>query len=297
MFISPFSQRVIAGTAGSVSWQQLDGLGEPADPGTVTVSIVRADGTAVVTDQATSGSGTEPRSFALSVAQTVLLDRLTVLWRVSGVTVATTEVDVAAAPWFSNAELRAAEPALENTVRFTPEVLAVARLQVETFFEQITHRRFVPGYALATLPGPAGYDLVLPHPDVRSVRSAELFDDLAQAAVEVLGSGELAAIPSSRSGVITRRQGSWRARWVRVGFEWGFIAPPPDVRRNAMRLVREVLVNEPKGQIPDNATNWTSNELGWSAVLVTPGVRGAHTRLPSVNKCLDDWTFESVGVL
>ena len=83
---------------------------------------------------------------------------------------------------------------------------------------------------------------------------------------------------------------------MKVGYEHGLTTAPPDVKRQAQRLVREVLLNEKMGQVPDNATSWQSTEMGWSAVLVTPGVRGAHTRLPSVNKCIDDWTFDQVGV-
>lgn len=290
MFIDPYSQRVIAGTSSVVSWAQLDVDGEPADPGTVTVTITRADGTALVADAATSGTGTAARTYTLSVAQTATLDRLLVSWKVSGVTVATTEVDVVAAPWFSNAELRAAEISLTDGTKFTPSVLSLARLQTEAFFERVTRRRFVPGYAFVTVPGSASQDLILPHVDVRRVRSAALYDDPAAAPIETLTTTELEAMPASRSGVISRFSGRWRARWVKVGFEFGFVAPPPDVRRQAQRLCREILVNDPKGAVPDNAVNWSSTELGWSAVLVTPGVRGAHTRLPTVNECLDAWT-------
>lgn len=296
MSVLPFSQRVIAGTPASVEWQLIDGTGEPANPGTVTVTVTRADGTALATDAATSGSGTAARTYALTAAQTATLDRLTVAWKASGVTLATTEVDVVAAPWFSNAELRAAETSLGEASKYTAAKIAVARLQVESFFEKITHRRFVPGYALVWLPGVRGRDLVVPHPDVRTIRSAALYDDPSADPVETLAAGELAAIPPSPAGVVSRYSGTWNARWVRIGFEWGFAGVPADVKRQAQRLCREVLVNEPKGSVPDNASSWSSTELGWSAVLVTPGVRGAHTRLPSVNECLDTWTFAEVGL-
>ena len=292
----PYNQRLVAGTAGTLSWQQIDGTGEPANPGTVTVTVTRADGTVLASAQPTDGTGTNARTYGLSVAQTAVLDRMSVAWVVSGTTVATTEVDVVAAPWFGNAELRGIETSLTNTEKFDAATITTARLQVEAFIEGLTHRRFVPGYTLETLPGVSGCNLIVRHPDVRRVRSAALLDDPGASATETLTAGELAAIPSSASGIVTRYANSWAARWVRIGYEHGLTVPPPDLKRAAMRLVRELLVNEVKGQVPDNATNFQSSEFGWSAVLVTPGVRGAHTRLPTVNKAIDDWTFEQIGM-
>lgn len=295
MFMAPFSQRVIAGTTTTVGWQQIDGTGEPADPGTVTANVTRADGTVLVTGGATSGSATSERTYGLSVAQTAILDRLTVDWVVSGVTVASTEVDVVAMPCFSNAELRAAWPSVSNVTSFPPAMVALARLQTEWFFERVTHRRFVPGYTFCTVRGAAGYDLVLPNVDVRRVRSAALYDDLSSSPIETLGATELAAIPPSPSGVITRYNGRWCGRWVKVGVEHGAIAPAPDVKRAMLRLCREMLETG-KTTSPDAAVSWNSTDLGWSAVFVTPGVRGAHTSLPAVNEVLDAWTFSEIGI-
>lgn len=293
--MTPFSQRVIAGTTATVGWQQIDGTGEPADPGTVTANVTRADGTVLVTGGATSGSATSERTYGLSVAQTAILDRLTVDWVVSGVTVASTEVDVVAMPCFSNAELRAAWPSVSNVTSFPPAMVALARLQTEWFFERVTHRRFVPGYTFCTVRGAAGYDLVLPNVDVRRVRSAALYDDLSSSPIETLGATELAAIPPSPSGVITRYNGRWCGRWVKVGVEHGAIAPAPDVKRAMLRFCREMLETG-KTTSPDAAVSWNSTDLGWSAVFVTPGVRGAHTSLPAVNEVLDAWTFSEIGI-
>lgn len=296
MFPDPYHQRVVRGTAVDLSWQLIDATGEPANPGTVTVTVTRADGTALATDAATSGATTAARTYALTAAQTALLDRLTAVWKVSGAEVARTEVDVVERPWFSNAELRAAEVATENQATHTAAKVALARLQVEAFVERVTGRRFVPGYELATIRGASGYDLVLPHVDVRRVRSAALYDDPSSTATETLGATELAAIPPAKSGVITRYSGTWNARWVKVGYEWGLVGPPADLKAAAMRLCRHVLVNQPNASVPENASSWSSTELGWSAVLVTPGLRGAHTSIPSVNEVLDAYTFDEVGI-
>lgn len=292
--MNSFSQRVVAGTAANLSWQLIDGTGEPANPGTVTVTVTRADGTVIVTGGATSGATTAARTYALTAAQTATLDRLTVLWVASGVTLATTEVDVVAAPWFSNDELRVAYAGLGVTA-FPAATVSTARLQAEAFLEDRCGRRFVPGYDLVTIPGAAGMNLVLPGVDVRTIRSAALYDDPSSTATETLSAGEIAAIPKSASGVISRYSGTWSARWVKVGFEHGMVAPPLDMKAAAMLLTQHLLM-APKSQIPDNATSWQSVEMGWSAILVTPGVRGAHTRLPTVNEAIEHWTFRKVGV-
>lgn len=297
MYVDPAHQRVVAGTATDLSWQQIGGDGEPVDPGTVTVTVTRADGTAIATNAATNGSGSAARTYALTAAQTALLDRLTVAWVAAGVTLATTEVDVVAAPWFSNAELRAADKSLSSEAQFPASLITLARLQVEAFIEKVTHRRFVPGYHRQTIPGSQSCRLVLPHVDVRRVRSASLYDYLTSSPIETLDAPTLAAIPPSPSGVIERPDGrTWCARHVVVGYEWGLATPPPTMKAAAMKLCHEILVTDTSGTIPDNAVTWSSTELGWSAVLVTPGVRGAHTRLPTVNKVLDDWTFEEFGI-
>lgn len=295
MYVQPFTQRVVAGTASTLSWQQIGADGDPADPGTVTVTVTRADGTVLATAQATTGTTTAARTYPLTAAQTATLDRLTVTWIASGVTLATTEVDVVAAPWFSNVELRAAEPALANTSSYTAALITVARLQVEAMFERVTRRRFVPGYELRTIPGASGCELVTPWVDIRRVRSAALYNDPSAAAVETLGSTELAAIPQAPSGVITRYNGTWGAYWVRLGVEHGLIVPPADLKRAAMRMTREVLIAS-KVTTPDAAVTWNSTDLGWSATFVTPGVRGAHTSIPWVNETLDAWTFNEIGI-
>lgn len=295
MYPWPFHQRVVAGTAATLSWQQIDDDGEPADPGTVTVTVTRADGTVIASAAATSGTGSNARTYALTAAQTATLDRLTVTWVASGVTLATTEVDVVAAPWFSNVELRTSEPSLADTSRYPVALVAVARLQVESMIERITHRRFVPGYELRWVRGASGYELVLPHVEVRRVRSAALYGDPSAAASSTLDSTELNAIPPAPSGVIRRYNGTWDATWVKVGYEHGLSTVPADLKRAAMRLTREML-NQSKIASPDAAVTWNSTDMGWSATFVTPGVRGMHTSIPWVNEAIDAWTFAEVGV-
>ena len=306
-FAESSNQRVTAGTATSLTWTQVGGDGEPADPGTVTVDVARADGSVIATGAATVGAGAVARTYALTAAQTANIDRLLVSWKVSGTTVAQTEIDIASTPWFSNAQLRVAEPILADPAKYTAATITLARLQVEAFFERITHRRFCPGYRYEIVevngsnPIPVrdntlndGSFIILNNVDIRAVRSLKTYND-PRVPLEVFAAGEVAAMTPSLDGVITRPGNlSFYGKLAEVGYVYGTVSPPADVLRQAMRLTREILV-ESKSQIPDSATTWSSTDLGWSAVLLTPGVRGAHTRLPTVNECLDGNTFEMHG--
>lgn len=295
MHVQPYSQRVVAGTPAQLAWQLIGGDGEPVDPGTVTVTVTRADGTELVTDAATDGTGDDARTFDLTPAQSATLDRLSVAWvDDDDVTLATTEVDVVAAPYFSNAELRTAHSDLESVDDYTVPTITRARLEVEAFIESVTHRRFVPGYTFDTVPGSRFSSLLLPNSELRRVRSVTLHSyDLNQTPYETFDDDDCAAIPPSAVGLAHRADGgSWSARWVRIGYEHGFAAPPADVKAQAMLLCRHLLVARTRGNYPDNATSITNTELGWSAILVTPGVRGAWTSIPSVNECLDRWTYD-----
>lgn len=302
MYPWPTDQRVIAGLAAPLSWQALDVDGEPADPGTVTVGVTRSDGTTLVAaGTATSGSTTSPRTFSLTAAQTALLDRLTVTWTAAGATVQTTTVDVAAKPYFSNDQLRTLEPSLKDPARYPKGLISLARSQVESLFEWVTNRGFVPRYEFERIRRPGGYcsrtscDLKLRHPDLRVVRSAAQYSPAdATTPTSTLSAGDCAAIPADLSGFAYRSAG-WSAARVDIGYEYGLQAPPPDVARQAMALCSAVLI-ESKSGIPDNAVTYSSTEGGWSAVLITPGVRGAHTALPKVNEVLDRLEFVEIAV-
>lgn len=290
MYVQPHHQRCVAGTSFDVSWQQIGSDGEAANPGTVTVTVTRADGTEIATAQATSGTLTAARTFTLTPALTATLDRLTATWTASGVTLATTVVDVCAAPWFSNAELRAEHKSLSNTSTYTPTLITVARLQVEGFIESITHRRFTPGYDYHVVRGTDRCELIVPNVNLRTIRTAALVD---HAGTET--TIDVATVTVDADSGIISRSSAWSSPWVRLGYEYGFATPPGDVKAAAMRLTREVLERS-KVVAPDQAITWNSTDFGWSAVMVTPGVRGAHTSLPTVNEVLDRWMFNEIGI-
>jgi hypothetical protein len=74
--------RILINAPATLSVTFYDGGETAVDPGTVTVTVVRADGTTVVSAAATSGTGTSARTYTLA-AQT-RLDHLTATWTGSG---------------------------------------------------------------------------------------------------------------------------------------------------------------------------------------------------------------------
>jgi len=116
-----------------------------------------------------------------------------------------------------------------------PEALADARLIVESRFEQICGVAFVPREATETHSGDGCTELRLRHPKVRSVVSATDDGedvDVTAAKPTVLGAYLAAGWPAGTMN-------------LEVTYEHGFDAPPPEVKRAALRYLREVLHTGP----------------------------------------------------
>jgi hypothetical protein len=288
------SARVVKATPAVIRFQGVDQDGEPADPGTVTVGVTDSKGDVVVAaGSATTGSGTQPRTYTLSVAQTANVDRLTATWTVSGTVVGVTNVEVVGGVFVSVAEIRSMEPALSSASDYTTPVLTAARTQVETMFEDTCNRAFVPRFRVDTLSGDGGLVLVLGRPDVRRIRWVRIADyrgvftdiDLTAETIEV-----------TELGLVVRRDSYWP--WgrfnVQVGYEYGLDQPPADLKQAAVQAIR-AQVNTFRSGIPDRATSFQPID-GGNVVLATPGLGPWITGIPSVDECLKRYRWHDVAV-
>src|SRR5690349_811749 len=114
----PDLERILQGTPGTLS-QQWTEDGAPADPGTVTISVTRADGTVLVAvGTGTSGSGTNPRTFQLTTTHTALLDTLTVTWTSTTKGTLTSYLEVVGGFHFGLGDLRGLSP-LDQTAKYS----------------------------------------------------------------------------------------------------------------------------------------------------------------------------------
>lgn len=260
-------QRIVSGAPAALTWQGVDSTGEPADPGTVTVGVVRADGTVLVAPlTATDGTGDEPRSVELTAAQTATLDWLTATWTVSGTVVASTVHEVVGGVYMTSAEIRAAEPSLSDQVKYPTSVLLAARDRTERAFEAETNRAFVPRFRMVTVRGG-----VLPDTDIRTIRFVRDADtDATVSYTHYAGSRLLRDIYTSTPLV--------------VGYEYGADTPPGDLLEKFARVVRHDL-NSAKSGIPDRAMSFQPAE-GGNVVLATAGLGPWIYGIPDVDQVI-----------
>lgn len=269
-------QRIVSGAPAALVWQGVGNDGEPFDPGVVSAEIVLQDGSSAAA--VASGEGVGPRGVVLSAAQTSQLGPLSVSWSAGGVEVGRSVAEVVGGLYFSNAQLRAAEQSVSDATKFPASLVAIARQQVEARIERWTGRAFVPRFKRVRVQRGANGLVALPGYDVRAVRSIVGADGLVPLeGVEVVAGG--LRVPGLSGSAL-------------AGVEYGLDAPPADLRAAAMRLCREVLARSKGGGLPENAISYTSTEAGWSAVLVTPGVRGAFTAIPEVNEVVGGYVLD-----
>lgn len=286
-------QRILAGSAATLSWQYLDQDGEPADPGTVTVGVTRADGTAVVaTGTATTGTGANPREVSLTPTQTATLDLLTATWtRTTDSVEYHTRIAVVGGFYFTLAAARASDPVLADDVKYTAAVIQAARSEIENEFEAICEVAFVPSHRRETLDGPGTGQLLLPTPLPRRVLAVtELADDGTETAWPA---ADIAAIRPDETGLVfSPRTFPCGNRNVIVAWEHGWDQPPPDVRQAALLRLRH-RVTRPRSAVPDRATTFQI-EGGNVYRLDTANARG--TGIPDIDAVLDRFSWATPGV-
>lgn len=269
--------RIVAGATASLAWQPVDSTGEPGDPGAVvTVAVTRANGTVLkAAGTATTGTAANPRTVALTVAETAQLDWLTAIWSVGGTAVATTVTEVVGGVFMTVAAIRAAEPSLSDVVKYPVAMIAAGRDAAERAFEAETRRAFVPRFGIATV----DWRGVLPEDNIRAIRFVR---DAAGTDVTTY----------TRTGRIldlgfrfAEDCGQWLERLTyTVGFEYGYDAPPGDLLQKFARVVRAGL-NATKTGVPDRAISFQPAE-GGNVVIATPGLGPWIYGIPDVDQVI-----------
>lgn len=256
---APATTRIAAGTAGTLSLTVYEGS-EPADPGDVTVTVTRADGTAIVSDAPATADG-NTRTLPLTPVQTAAVDLLTVTWKAStpAGAVYTTEAEIIGEHLFALSEARAFERGqLSNTTTYPDSVLEAGRARIHDQFEDIVGICVCPRYRRVVLGSPGSNVLFLPDLLVQSVRSVETRSGISWTA---FSSSDLDDVLVDPSGVLMRDSGaSFPAgrRNVRVSYVCGLDRIPLDIRRAGLRVLVEQV--QPSS-LSDRATTMTT-ELG-----------------------------------
>lgn len=276
-------QRILRGTAASLSWQNVDGDGENAAPaGAVTVGVVRDDGTTLVAaGTATSGTGALPRTYALTAANNTLLDLLTVTWTDAGDgSTHVTYVEVVGGYYFTIAEARASDAVLVDVTKYPSPLITEKRREVEEEFEEICGVAFVPRYRKQVVSGPGASRFRLDRKEVRAIRSVRDYSDATNYVAWT--AAELATLVLDDDGLLTSRTGVTfygGDRNLVIAYEHGYSRPPAGIKRAAMERAR-YLMNKPKTGVPDRATSFSVAE-GGTYRLDTPGA--LKTGMPDVD--------------
>lgn len=213
--------------------------GAVADPGVVTVTITKADGTAIATNAATSGTGAAARTYTLAPQDK--LNRLTAVWSgtVGGVaTKITTEAEIVGGFVFTISQARAFDGAkLTSTSTYPTDDIIVARDRICDNLETLTGVSWVPRFEREELDGDGTDTLLVSKYHPTEVLSASI-DGTA------LTSAELADLKVYKDGRIKRKTlGTWtEGKDVVIEYVHGFEYLKDGVDYAALRwLVHQIV--------------------------------------------------------
>jgi hypothetical protein len=252
-----------------------------AADGTVTVTVTRADGTALTSGPATHGAG---GVYTFTLAPQAALDLLTVTW--TGAWSAVTQsivsyAEIVGGNLFAIADARAFDDRVLSDLTKYPDVdIREARERATDLFESVCGVSFVPRYGRDTLDGTGTSTIRVLKSKVNRVISASING-------AAMTAGDLAGLTIYRSSDIVRYSGVWNGPTASAGqnvviaYEHGYVTPPTDIRRAALTLARYELVSN---DVSDRMVAF-DNDLG-SVRLSVPGYNYP-TGLPVVDATLN----------
>lgn len=287
--------RILKGTAESLSLLVYED-GVVKDPGTTTVTITMADGTAIVTGGATTGSGAQARAYALTTTDTANLDLLTAVWTTENYGAQTTTAEIVGEHLFTLAQARDFDGGkLRDASAYSDDLLKETRARILDAFAEVCGVSFVPRYKRVVLDGKGSDTLYLPDLYVTAIRSV---DERASGGTDwtAYTSDDLADVFCDDSGQVFREtDGAFTAgrRNIRIGYEYGYAQPPLEITRAALRLLVSYL--------GATRTDWDPRAISMSTdmgviSLATAGMRGAVFGLPEVDSALVRYNERRAGI-
>lgn len=251
------SSRVLAGKAARIDLVFVDQDGTPKDAaGNLSVEITRADGTILDVTDTTKVADQVGQYFAdLSATHTADLDTLTCRWTDSvGGSTQTTRVDIVGGYYFGIDEARETDPTLRDGIKYPTTRITRARQMVESECERICQQAFVLRFGVMELSGDGSSKLLLDEFHIRRIRWVKV-DGVALA--------DITTITVDHIGLVTYADGYFPVgKTVTIGFEHGWLEPPPDIVDAAIVRVRETM-NSKTSQIPDRATSYSSGDVSY----------------------------------
>jgi Ca2+-binding RTX toxin-like protein len=249
----------------------------PTDPSpdSATVTVLRADGTAIITAGATNNTGTGTFARTLTSAQMALLDTLTAEWTMtvgSETTVLRTHTEVVGGFLCTLGEIKALFPTA------TDAEAAQIRTAAEQRLESVIGAQ-VPRYAYETKH--ARSTLRLDHGKIRTVRSLSV-DGTAYAASTIEG-----LVLADSVVYLSRSLGSWYAS-VTIGYEYGEDYPSEVVREAVKLAARETFTTTSDGRVVRREAD------GQAVTYASPSSTGGFMD-PTLRAMVADLAGASVG--
>jgi hypothetical protein len=167
------------------------------------------------------------------------------------------------------------------------------RTEVESMLNDACRRSFVPRFASEILSGSGHAMLQLANSDLREIVWADYWTGAAWAPMPAI----LGHVPADPFGRVVLRAGSYwpcGSNNIRVGYRYGWDAPPADLRRAAVKAVEARRTGDGSG-IPSRAISVQGTELG-NVVLATPGLGKWITAIPEVDEVINRYRRRDLGV-
>lgn len=274
--------RLLKDTPGVVSVLFTDDETVLTPTGPVTVTVTRADGSAVTSGTATTLTGLH----SFTVAPQAVLGLLTLRWAGTFNGLArskTTYLEIVGSRIFELMELRDFDDAID-TVKFPTAALNAVRERVEDEFERITRWCFIYRAVRIVIPAAGADTIMLP---VRMPRAVTAIKD---------GSTVLAVstVDVDIDGAVMLNNGRTFAGKVTVDFEYGMDVTPVDVKDAAIFYARYRLFADRLSNVPDRAESFTATE-GGTYRLAVAGRSGYETGLPEVDAILSRYNLKVPG--
>lgn len=228
--------------------------------GNPTVAVLAGDGTTLAAPTVTQPSATNLGVYQAALTPTVhtlTVNYLTVTWTgtmTGGQTqVYTQQVEVVGAHYCTIPELRAM-PALSDPNKFSTQLLMDMRDEFEDTVERICGVAFVRRYQYDTLDG-KGTDLLR----LNRLRPRTVLSVTVNGTAETVTDFDLLEL-----GKICWRKDSFPfpdtvngRRNCKIAYEHGYDAPPPQLKRQALQVIRADCLAQVAAGIPNNAISST----------------------------------------
>jgi hypothetical protein len=253
------AQRILQGTAATLTYQHLDYIGQAADAlGTLTVKVEKADGTIVLPAGTTTIHPSKGvYTVALTPAQTASLELLTATWTDDAAPTAprTTTHEIVGGFLFTIDDVMA-EQGAQN---YDLPMIVRRRGEVEDECEWITDVAWVPRYLRLTLDGSGEDVIVTGVRAVRRVRSVRIYAPTGGTSYTSLSASQLAGLVRTPDGQLRRTDNDvWPAGFgnIVIELEHGLDQPFEDLRiAAAIRCVDALF--RPDSAVPLRAKSWT----------------------------------------